>query len=147
MLSATARWRAGRFEEAVALLDEASAEIERTGERTWYPPIRCIRGEIHMSVGEPAEAETCFFTALDTARRQQARLWELRAATGLARLWQSQGKQGEARKLLSPIYDRFTEGFDTPYLQKRKDASGGAVTDTRIVRRIRGYILIPVFIA
>ena len=58
--------------------------------------------------------------ALDIARRQQAKSWELRAATSLARLWQSQGKTQEARDLLAPVYDWFTEGFDTADLKDAK---------------------------
>ena len=65
-----------------------------------------------------AQAETCFQHALDIARRQQARSWELRAAMSLARLWQQQGRQAEARELLAPVYDWFTEGFDTTDLQE-----------------------------
>ena len=67
-----------------------------------------------------AEAETCLQQALDIARRQQAKSLELRAAMSLARLWQRQGKRGEARELLAPIYDWFTEGFDTADLQEAK---------------------------
>jgi predicted ATPase len=58
--------------------------------------------------------------ALDVARRQQAKAWELRAATSLSRLWQQQGKQAEACTLLAPIYGWFTEGFDTADLQEAK---------------------------
>jgi len=67
-----------------------------------------------------AEAESCFYQALDVARRQQAKSWELRAAMSLSRLWQQQGKQAEARALLAPIYGWFTEGFDTADLQEAK---------------------------
>lgn len=59
------------------------------------------------------QAETCFRQALTLARGQQAQSWELRAAVSLARLWQQQGKQAEARALLAPVYGWFTEGFDT----------------------------------
>jgi len=57
---------------------------------------------------------------LDLARRQQAKSWELRAATSLARLWQQQGKYSEAYELLAPVYGWFTEGFDTVDLQEAK---------------------------
>jgi hypothetical protein len=60
-----------------------------------------------------AEAEACFQQALDIDRQQQAKSWELRAATSLTRLWQEQGKRAEARELLAPVYNWFTEGFDT----------------------------------
>ena len=57
------------------------------------------------------------------ARRQQAKSYELRAATSLARLWGEQGRRAEARDLLAPVYDWFTEGFDTAYLKKRRGCS------------------------
>jgi predicted ATPase len=67
-----------------------------------------------------AEGEACFRQALDIARRQQAKSWELRAAMSLARLWQQQGRRAEAQDLLAPIYGWFTEGFDTADLQEAK---------------------------
>jgi predicted ATPase len=63
------------------------------------------------------EAEACFQQAMDIARYQQAKSFELRAATSLARLWQQQGKRQEAHDLLAPVYGWFTEGFDTADLQ------------------------------
>ena len=66
------------------------------------------------------QAEACFSQALDIARRQQAKSWELRAALSLSRLWQQQGKCVEAYDLLAPIYAWFTEGFDTADLQEAK---------------------------
>ena len=72
-------------------------------------------------LGTPqAEAEACFQRALDVARRQETKSLELRAAMSLARLWQQQGKHAEARALLAPVYDWFTEGFDTADLQEAK---------------------------
>ena len=67
-----------------------------------------------------AEAEACFHKAIEVARRQQAKSWELRATVSLARLWQSQGKRKEAHKLLAGIYNWFTEGFDTKDLQEAR---------------------------
>jgi predicted ATPase len=78
---------------------------------------RAVAG--HVATAE-AEAEHCFRQALDIARQQQTKSLELRAATSLSRLWQQQGKQAEARALLAPIYDWFTEGFDTADLQDAK---------------------------
>jgi predicted ATPase len=66
------------------------------------------------------EAEACFRQALDAARRQQAKSWELRAAMSLSRLWQGQDKRAEARQLLAGIYGWFTEGFDTADLREAK---------------------------
>ena len=67
-----------------------------------------------------AEAEECFLTALDIARRQQAKSLELRTAISLARLWQSQDKRHDAYELLAPVYEWFTEGFDTADLKDAK---------------------------
>jgi predicted ATPase len=72
------------------------------------------------STAQAIEAETWLHQALEVARRQQAKSWELRAAMSLARLWQQQGKQVEARQLLAPLYGWFTEGFDTADLQEAK---------------------------
>ncbi len=68
----------------------------------------------------PAQAEVAYRDALEVARRQSAKSYELRAATSLARLWQGQGRDEEARDLLQPVYDWFTEGFDTKDLKDAK---------------------------
>jgi tetratricopeptide (TPR) repeat protein/predicted Ser/Thr protein kinase len=117
---AMAHQRAGRLEEALALLDEAWAEVERTGEHAWKSLMMCLRGDVQLREGAPTEAEACFQEALGIARHQKARLYELRAATSLARLWQSQGKHDQAKELLTPVYAWFTEGFDTPPLKEAK---------------------------
>jgi predicted ATPase len=75
---------------------------------------------LRQAVPEVAQAEACFQQALATARRQQARSYELRAAVSLSRLWQQQGKRVEAHDLLAPVYGWFTEGFDTADLQEAK---------------------------
>ena len=67
-----------------------------------------------------ASAEKNYLASLDWAREQQVKSWELRTSTRLARLWQSQGKREEAHELLSPVYDWFTEGFDTKDLKEAK---------------------------
>jgi predicted ATPase len=67
-----------------------------------------------------AEAEACFQKAIEIARKQQAKSWELRAVMNLSRLWQQQGKKDEAHQLLAPVYHWFTEGFDTKDLQEAK---------------------------
>ena len=81
-----------------------------------------IQGEILAASGDAdaAAAEDAFLRAIDVARSQAAKSWELCAATGLARLWRSQGKTTEALDLLAPIYGWFTEGFDTPNLKDAK---------------------------
>jgi predicted ATPase len=78
------------------------------------------RGELLVAIGDFAAAEASFHQATAVARRQSAKLWELRAATSLAQLWRDQGKRTEARDLLAPIYGWFTEGFDTPVLHGAK---------------------------
>jgi predicted ATPase len=75
---------------------------------------------LQCSSDNQAEAEACFHHALDIARNQQAKSFELRAATSLARLWQQQGKRQEAHDLLAPVYNWFTEGFTTADLQDAK---------------------------
>jgi predicted ATPase len=81
-----------------------------------------LRGEItrHLEGHSEEEVAALFREAIETARRQQAKSLELRAATSLARLWQRQGKNAEGRVLLQPIYDWFTEGFDTRDLKDAK---------------------------
>ncbi len=75
---------------------------------------------LRQAVPDASQAETCFHAALDVARAQQAKSWELRAATSLARLWQSQDKRQDAYDLLAPVYGWFTEGFDTADLKEAK---------------------------
>ena len=104
---------------------EALATVERTGERWWEAEVYRVQGELFLQRaagrGQQAEeAEACFQQALDLAHRQQAKSLELRAAMSLARLWQGQGKHAEARQLLAPIYNWFTEGFDTVDLQEAR---------------------------
>jgi len=74
----------------------------------------------HLAPNTQAEAEQCYLKAIAIAQQQQAKSWELRAATSLARLWQQQGKPTEAHDLLAPVYNWFTEGFDTADLKEAK---------------------------
>ena len=104
--------------------------MEKTGERYYEAELYRQRGELlllraaksHPAQGsrEQHEAETCFQHALDVARQQQAKSLELRAAMSLSSLWQRQGKRAQARALLAPIYNWFTDGFDTADLQEAK---------------------------
>jgi predicted ATPase len=79
-----------------------------------------LRGELLSAAGDKAAAERSYCMALAVARRQEAKLYELLAATSLARLWRDQGKRIEARDLLAPVYGWFTEGLDTPVLKEAK---------------------------
>jgi predicted ATPase len=110
----------GRLSEGLRCLDEVAGLIEVTQERWAEGDMHRARGELLVAIGDFAGAETSFHQAIAVARRQSAKLWELRAATDLARLWRDQGKRTEARDLLVPIYGWFTEGFDTPVLQGAK---------------------------
>ncbi len=98
------------------------AFVERTEERFCEAELYRLKGELllQQSPDNATEAAACFHRALDVSRNQAAKSWELRAATSLARLWQQQGKTGEARALLAPVYDWFTEGFDTADLKDAK---------------------------
>jgi predicted ATPase len=108
-------------EEGLGILREALVLVDKTGERFYEAELHRLKGELLLLAADnEAEAEACLHQALEVARRQQAKSLELRAAMSLARLWQRQGKRGEARQLLEPIYSWFTEGFDTADLQEAK---------------------------
>jgi class 3 adenylate cyclase/DNA-binding winged helix-turn-helix (wHTH) protein/tetratricopeptide (TPR) repeat protein len=112
----------GDLDNAVHLIDEQVLEIERPGwgERLYYAEILRLKGWMLSLKGDLDGAERYFLSSLDWARRQQAKMWELRTSTSLARLWQSQGKRQEAYELLGPVYGWFTEGFDTNDLLEAK---------------------------
>jgi tetratricopeptide (TPR) repeat protein len=107
--------KAGRIEEALDILREGLAEVERTGIRYHEAEMHRLEGELRLGFDEE-RSEVCFQRAIEIARAQQAKSWELRTATSLARLWRRQGKPYQARELLAPIYGWFTEGFELPDL-------------------------------
>ena len=112
--------RAGQMVDGLAMIERAIASSEETEGRWLTAELLRIKGELLPSQGEDgarAAAEDHFRQALDWARRQGALSWELRAATSLARLWRDQGRRAEGMALLRPVYDRFTEGFDTADLK------------------------------
>ena len=97
--------------------------LVETTKQTWCEAeIHRTAGEIELMSRAPdaEKAEAHFGRAITTARKQQAKSWELRAATSLARLWRDQGKPQQARELLAPIYSWFTEGFETRDLKEAK---------------------------
>src|SRR6266851_5619456 len=120
LLLADANGKAGSREEGLRRLDEVARLVETTQERWVEAEMHRLRGELLAATGNRAAAEETFRHALNVARHQSAKLWELRAATSLARLWRDQGKRTEARNLLAPIYSWFKEGFDTPVLKEAK---------------------------
>jgi predicted ATPase len=120
---AEALGRAGQIADGLAAIEEAIVGSERTEERWVIAELLRIKGELCLSQGAPgaaAAAEGHFRQALDWARRQGALSWELRAARSLARLLGDKGRFADATALLQPVYDRFTEGFDTADLKAAK---------------------------
>ena len=107
---------AGNPEAGLEQLAEAERLAETTKERIVLAETLRLRGDLLLLGNDRAGAEASFTAAIAVARRQAARLFELRATTSLARLWRAQGRGAEARDLLAPIYDWFTEGFDAPDL-------------------------------
>ncbi len=117
--------KVGQAEEGLRVVEEALAFVERTEERFYEAELHRLKGELLLAQEgkrqKPAlglvegakieEVEECFQKAINIDRQQEAKSWELRAATSLARLWQQQGKKEEARQLLAEIYGWFTEGF------------------------------------
>jgi class 3 adenylate cyclase/predicted ATPase len=121
-LLAEAYGKLGKTEAGLAVVVEALRAVDDTGEHFYEAELYRFRGEflLHLSSDNPREAETCFQQAITVAQNQQAKSFELRSATSLARLYQRQGKRQEAHDLLAPVYNWFTEGFDTADLKDAK---------------------------
>jgi predicted ATPase len=130
-LLAEAYAKMGQTEEGLIAVAEALATVNRTKEGIYTAELHRLKGDLVLQGGvqspesEPPapstqEAQACFLKAIEVARRQQAKSWELRAATSLSRLWQQQGKKNEARQMLAEIYGWFTEGLDTKDVQEAK---------------------------
>jgi DNA-binding winged helix-turn-helix (wHTH) protein/predicted ATPase len=133
--------KAGNVEEGLQVMEQALGLAHRNGEGSYLPELYRVKGELLLmrpttrglsrgaaggKVGVEVEppgvpqAEECFHESIKIARQQKANSWELRAVMSLTRLYQSQGKQKEARSLLTQIYDKFTEGFDTVDLRQAR---------------------------
>ena len=112
----------GELDNALQLIDVQIEEIERPGwgERVHYAEILRLKGWMLTLKDDLEGAEKNYLASLGWAREQQAKSWELRTSTSLARLWQEQGKREEALELLKPVYEWFTEGFDTKDLKDAK---------------------------
>ncbi len=121
-LQAEAYGRAKRIDDGLGSVAEGLALADKTEQHCWRAELNRIKGELLLALSSEhhAEAERCCFQALDLARAQKAKSWELRAATSLSRLRQKQRKETEARDLLAPVYAWFTEGSDTPDLKDAK---------------------------
>jgi len=122
LLLAEAGGQVGQVEEGLRLLAEALTALVASGRGDLLAEVYRLQGECLLRQDRPdvPQAETCFQHAIRIAQSQQAKAWELRATTSLARLWQQQGKRQEAHALLAPVYGWFTEGFDTADLQEAK---------------------------
>lgn len=117
-LLAEAYRRANRTADGISLLNEALELVERTDERWYEAELYRLMAEALITNSDRHDAERWLGRALRTAQKQDAKFWELRAGTSLARLWLDQGKRSAARDLLAPIYGSFTEGFDTGDLKE-----------------------------
>src|SRR4029077_16645285 len=114
---------AGQIADGLTAIEDAIEHSERVEERWLTAEMLRIKGELLLSQGGPTAAvaaEDHFRQALDWAARQGALSWALRAAMSLAGLLRDQGRSADAKTLLQPVYDRFTEGFETADLKKAK---------------------------
>jgi predicted ATPase len=117
-LLGTTRGAAGRAADGRRLLAEGLAAAKASGERWFDAELYRLEGEmLRLARSNRRTTEACFLRAMTIAREQRGKLWELRAATSLARLWAEQGKRAKAHDLLAPIYGWFTEGFHTADLK------------------------------
>jgi predicted ATPase len=125
LISQCCEW-AGRVDEATSTLDAALKTADVTGEKWFAAELHRMKGASIMARGhdQPREIELCYQHAIEIARQQSAKMWQLRAAMSMALLWRDQGKRNEARDLLAPVYDWFTEGFDTLDLKEAKALLG-----------------------
>ena len=117
---ADALTRRGEPTEALAAAREGLELASATGEHVWDAELHRLAGVALLGCNRLDEVQSTFEEALRVARRQQAKSYELRTATSLARLWAEQGRRAEARELLAPVYGWFTEGFDTADLKEAK---------------------------
>jgi predicted ATPase len=119
---------AGQVEEALSHLDDALQLAEAIGERWFMAEVYRHKGELMIRQGDSEAAEEFYRKALGIAEKQETKLWELRAAVSLARLYCDQGHRSEAHDLLAPVYTWFTEGFDTPDLRGAKASQNRMMT-------------------
>jgi class 3 adenylate cyclase/predicted ATPase len=121
-LQAEGHSKAGRDQAALDSIEQALATSDETGERWAIAEILRVKANLLLTTGHgrAEEVEGALIESLEIARQQQAKSWELRSATSVARLWRDQGKVQQARELLAPVYGWFTEGFDTRDLKEAK---------------------------
>jgi predicted ATPase len=109
----------GRFAEGLTLMDETTRLIEVKGDTSYLPEVLRQKGSVLLTMPKPGikDAEMCFRQSLELSRAHGSRAWELRTATDLASLWAGQGRADDARALLRPVFDQFTEGSETADLE------------------------------
>jgi len=122
LMTAQALAGLGRKGEAISMLNGEIDTVDKTGEELHLAEILRLRGALTLlqDAARCDEAESFFLHSLELSRGQKAKGWELRTSSSLARLWQQQGKRKEAHDLLAPVYNWFTEGFDTKDLKEAK---------------------------
>jgi predicted ATPase len=111
---------AGQWQAALGHLNDARHLAEETGDRCGLAATLRVRADVLAAMGDRTGAAASYREAISIAQQQSAKLWELRAAMSLAQLWRDHGKRAEARDLLAPVHDWFTEGLGTPVLQEAK---------------------------
>src|SRR6185436_11737895 len=112
-----------QWDLGIEAVEQALSHVEETEERYYEAEAYRLKGELISArdgLAANAVAEACFRRAIEVAAGQQAKAWELRASTSLARLWHKSDRSADARHLLSGIYEWFTEGFDVPDLRKAR---------------------------
>jgi predicted negative regulator of RcsB-dependent stress response len=110
----------GEHPAAQTVVKQGLEDQKRTGQRRWEPELRRIEGIALLGLNRREERQTAFKAALDVARRQQAKSYELRAAAEISQLLGENGRRADALDLLAPVYDWFTEGLDTAPLKRAK---------------------------
>ena len=112
----------GQVEKGLTMLNEGLAHVERTGEKVDYAEMLRLKGEVLLMHDPPAraEAEKCFREALEVARAQEAKWWELRATASLASILRDSKRRDEALAMLAEIYNWFSDGFELPDLKEAK---------------------------
>jgi predicted ATPase len=114
---AEAQARLGRIEEGRQTVERALAIVDRAENRSWESDLYRLKGDLLLSLSRREKAEQSLTSAIAIAKKQEAKSLELRAAISLSRLWLEEGKHAQGRALRQPLYDWFTEGFDTPDLR------------------------------
>ena len=109
----------GRFDEGISFIEETIRRVETNGDRVYMPELLRVRGRMLLSNPQYSrdEAEGDFVRSLELSRADGSRAWELRTTTDLASLWAEQDRSGDARALLLPVFEQFTEGRDTDDLK------------------------------